>query len=112
MGGGWTTSEAMEAVRTTEIIKQVASLFGVTAEEVMSRRRTQGLADCRTVISYVLCADYGLGFSQVGRILKRTHANVMYHVVKGGYWLETPSINLRGCSAILEMQLRHQRESA
>jgi len=87
-----------------DVIKQVASMYGVTVRQVMSRSRASALSDCRTVICHTLCKTYGMGYSDVGRIIHRTHADVMHHVGKGNDWLIMPYLNKRGCSAILTLQ--------
>jgi len=88
------------------IIKQVADLYGVSAGDVLSRKRDRIFADCRTVICYTLCSLYKMSCKQVGKVLHRTHADVLYHVAKGRDWVADPRLNMDGSAAILEMECR------
>ena len=106
MGGGRVTCEIMETMTTNNIIKQVADLYGVSAEDVLSRKRDRIFADCRTVICYVLCVGMGLPAIRVGALLNRTHVTVLYHIAKGRDWVADPRLNMGGSAAILEMECR------
>ena len=104
MGGGRSAHKIMETMTAKDVIRQVASMYDVTVKQVMSRSRTNTLADCRTVICHTLCKTYGMGYSDVGRIIHRSHADVIHHVDKGNDWLIMPYLNKRGSRAIIAMQ--------
>lgn len=92
-----------------DIIRQVASIYGVSVGDVLSRKRDRIFADCRTVICYVLCVDLGLPAIRAGALLNRTHVTVLYHIAKGRDWLRMPMLNMDGSAAILEMECRMRR---
>jgi chromosomal replication initiation ATPase DnaA len=99
----------METMTANNIIKQVADFYGVSAGDVLSRKRNNTLADCRTVICYTLCELHRMSFKSAGRILSRSHADVMYHVAKGRDWVTDPRLNMDGSAAILEMECQMRR---
>lgn len=88
------------------IIKQVASIYGVSAGDVLSQKRDRIFADCRTVIFYTLCELHKMSYKQAGKILHRTHADAIYHVVKAQDWISNPMLNMDGSTAILEMECK------
>ena len=106
MGGGRVACEIMETMTADNIIKQVADLYGVSAGDVLSRKRDRIFADCRTVIFYTLCELNKMSYKQAGRILCRTHPDAIYHVAKAKDWINNPRLNLDGSAAILEMECR------
>lgn len=94
------------------IIKQVADLYGVSVEDVLSRKRDRIFADCRTVICYVLCVGLGLPAIRAGALLNRTHVTVLYHIAKGKDWLRMPMLNYRGAAVINDMMATLRQKSA
>lgn len=106
MGGGRVARKIMETMTADNIIKQVADFYGVTPADILSNKRHRIYADCRTVICYTLCDLYRMPYKQAGKSLRRTHADVLYHVAKGRDWVADPRLNLDGSAAILEMECR------
>lgn len=93
-------------MRPDNIIKQVADLYGVSVGDVLSRKRDRIFADCRTVIFFSLCELHKMSHKQAGRIMHRTHADVVYHIAKAKDWINNPRLNMDGSAAILEMECR------
>jgi chromosomal replication initiation ATPase DnaA len=95
----------MEAI-ASDVIQQVATIYGVSANDVLSRKRDRIFADARTVIFYALCELHKVSYKQAGRLMSRTHADVIYHVAKAHDWISNPKLNMDGAVAILEMECR------
>jgi chromosomal replication initiation ATPase DnaA len=98
-------------MRAEEVINEVARMYGVQVEDIMSSKRHRELADCRTVICYTLCEICGLSRNEVSDIIHRRHSDVVYHIAKGKDWMEMPRLNIMGNTAILEIEFMHERES-
>ena len=90
-------------MNANNIIRQAADIYGVHLDLLLSPLRAREVADCRTVICYILVKRCGLSYSETGRILGRRHSDVMYHVAKAKDWLHTPILNPRGSEAIKTM---------
>lgn len=90
-------------MNANNIIRRVADIYGVPVEAVLSPCRRRDLADCRTVICFVLVQRCGLTKVQTARIIGRKHPNVIYHVAKGWDWLDDPRLNRQGHEAIKTM---------
>ena len=104
MGEGRAARKIMETMTADNIIKQVADFYGVSVGDVLSCKRDRIFADCRTVIFYTLCELHKMSHKQAGRILHRTHADVVYHIAKAKDWINNPRLNMDGSAAILEME--------
>ena len=112
MGVGRVACKIMETMTADNIIKQVAGFYGVSVEDVLSRKRDRIFADCRTVICYVLCVGMGLPAIRVGAMLNRTHVTVLYHIAKGRDWLRMPMLNNSGAAVIGYMMAMLRQRSA
>ena len=99
-------------MNTNDIIRQVATLYGVTAEDITGGKRHRIFADCRTVVCYVLHERCGLSSTQIGDIINRTHATVLYFIGKAHDWKRMPVLNRQGFAALRDMERRIHRESA
>lgn len=90
-----------------EIISDVADIYGITVENILSRRRLRRYADARAVICYLLCFTQGFSTTEVGKVLNRNHSSIVYFNKKTRDWLRTPIINKRGACAIKELEKRY-----
>lgn len=90
-----------------EIISDVADIYGITVENILSRRRLRRYADARAVICYLLCFTQGYSTTEVGKVLNRNHSSIVYFNKKTRDWLRTPIINKRGACAIKELEKRY-----
>lgn len=97
---------------TKQIISRVAEFYGVTSADILSDKKHRIYADCRTVVCYALCRINGITTIDAGRILGRTHCDVVYHLRKAEYWLRMPRLNTTGNAAIRDLQLMDEREKA
>jgi len=90
-----------------EIMSDVADIYGITVNDILSRRRLRRFADARAVICYLLCFTQGYSTTEVGRVLGRDHSSVVYFNKKTMDWLRTPFLNKRGACAIKELEKRY-----
>lgn len=90
-----------------EIISDVADIYGITVENILSRRRLRRYADARAVICYMLCFTQGYSTTEVGRVLNRNHSSIVYFNKKTRDWLRKPLLNKRGACAIKELEKRY-----
>ena len=74
-------------VNTQKLAKAMFSMKTVcektkiaTVSEVISKKRGADLVLIRRCLSYIFYIDYGITFPEVGRILNRDHATIIYHV--------------------------------
>lgn len=91
-------------VTAKDIINRVAEIYGITAEDMSSKERHRIYTDARAVACYVLCSLHLCTFSEVGRMLHKSHSTVMYHNHKACDWLRAPKLNPRGVKAIREIE--------
>jgi len=94
-------------MRTNQIISDVADLYGITQDDITSRKRHRRFADARAVICYIMCALDGYTFSEAGRSIHRTHASVIYFVRRASWWMRSPVLNQRAVAAIKELTKRY-----
>jgi len=90
-----------------DIISDVADIYGIKASDILSRRRIRRYSDARTVVCYMLHTNLGLSTTEVGKMLNRTHATVIYLNRKAADWLRKPILNRRGACAIKELEKRY-----
>lgn len=83
-----------------DIIRDAAMLYGCDTADLTSRKRHRKLVDARKVSAYILCALVGLPYSEVGRMLNRTHAAVIYFERQAEGWLHQPRLNPEGAARI------------
>lgn len=93
--------------RADIIINDAASLYGCDTEELTSSKRHRRFADARKVICYILCTLQGKTYSEVGRMLNRNHATVIYYEQKAGEWMRQPMLNTEGAERIKYIAKKH-----
>lgn len=73
--------------RRNEVAMLVASLTGVPVDDIMRRCRRQRIADARKLVMWTLAVMCGYTRNNVGILMERSHANVIYAVrwVNDGY---------------------------
>lgn len=94
-------------VTAKDIIDKVAELYGITADEMASPKRYRSYSEARAVVCYVLCTLHNCTFSEVGRMLNKCHATVMYHNHKANDWMRRPKLNPRAVVAIREIEKQY-----
>lgn len=90
-----------------DIISDVADIYGITVDNILSRRRIRRYVDARAVVSYILCATQGFSTNEVGRVLNRNHSSIVYFNKKTKDWLRMPIINDRGVKAIRKLVMKY-----
>lgn len=63
----------------TDIIADIANVFGYTFAEITARDRIKDRIDIRSLI-YMKLLDSGRGYSQIGRMFGKNHATIMYAI--------------------------------
>lgn len=91
-------------VNAHDILRYVADIYGITVDDMVSKLRYRRYADARAVACYVLCSLNFYTFSEVGRLLHKSHATVMYHNSRASDWLRSTRLNPRGVAAIKEVE--------
>ena len=91
-------------VDAKQIISSAAKAFGITADELVSKKRYRSCADAKAVVCYVLCTLQSYKLIDVGHMLHICHATVIYHNRRAGDWLRNPLINPDGAKAIKEIE--------
>jgi chromosomal replication initiation ATPase DnaA len=94
----------------TDIIRDAADLYGITIQDITSPCRKRRMADARAVVCYLLHSCIGLSSPEIGRMLKRTHATVLYFNRRADDWVRTPRLNPRGAAAIKELRQRYSNK--
>jgi len=70
------------------IIIRVAEYFGVSVQEILSRRRNRRIANARKVAMYLLWRETDLTIAEIGKMVNRHHSSVIWarneinHVLK------------------------------
>ena len=77
-------------VQPEEIVRQVASSFGITVEQICSRDRSRQIALPRQIAMFLLREEANVSLPQIGEALGgRDHTTVMYGCEKVADMLET-----------------------
>ena len=73
---------------TSEILNLVTSIYDVSLGDIISRNRYMKTSEARFVIMYLLrtLTDYSL--QEIGDIIQRDHATILYGVRKIDFFLE------------------------
>lgn len=90
-----------------DIINDVADIYGITVDNILSRRRIRRYVDARAVICYLLCVIRGFSTTEVGEILNRNHSSIVYFNKKTKDWLRMPILNDRGVKAINKLVIKY-----
>lgn len=93
-----------------DIISDVADMFGITVGNILSKRKIRRYADARTVICYLLRTTQRMGVEEIGDLLNRTHATVVYFNRKAEDWMKMPILNDRGYKAIRKLLVKYGEE--
>lgn len=91
-------------ITANDIIDKVAKIYSITVDDMTSKKRHRVYADARAVVCYVLCSLRFCTFSEVARLLHKSHATVIYHNHRACDWMQTPRINPRGYNVIREIE--------
>ena len=70
-------------------IRSVSESFGVSEEELLSRRRTQAVADARAAVIYILVELTPLPLLHIAKEIKRHHSTVIHAYHKADYMIST-----------------------
>ena len=70
-------------------IARVASLMGVTVEEIAGRDKRQGAVRARFVAWHMLHEKYGLTQRQISEMFDRDHSSVSHGLNRASVWLRT-----------------------
>lgn len=62
------------------VIKKVCDYYGITLEELKGSSRKRSCVIPRQVVSYILREFFNYGLQQVGDIVKKNHATIIYNV--------------------------------
>lgn len=90
-----------------DIMSDVADLYGITVEDIVSRCRVRKLADARAVVCYLLHGKAKMSCVEVGQMIHRTHATVLYFKRRACEWVSRPALNRRAVCAIKELEKRY-----
>ena len=90
-----------------DIISDVADIYGITVDNITSKRRIRRYVEARMVVSYLLCLKQGMTTTEVGELLHCTHASVVYFRNKAKDWMRTPILNKRGADYIKKLERRY-----
>ena len=90
-----------------KIISDVADFFGISASDILSRRRVRRYVDARAVVCHLLCRTQGYSTTEAGKAINRDHATVVYFNKKTLDWIRMPILNGKGYKAIRELEKRY-----
>ena len=90
-----------------EIISDVADIYGITVDNIISRRRIRKYVDARVVVSYVLYYFRSVTLMEIGKRLNRSHASIIYFNRKADDWMRMPAINDEGYKAIKKLKEKY-----
>ena len=93
-----------------EIISDVADFYGITASNILSKRRVRRYVDARTVVCYLLRYVCTMTTTEIGDVVHLDHTSVVYHNKKAQDWLNMPKLNDKGAKAIIELKKRYGNE--
>lgn len=66
--------------RENAIIKKVCDTYGITLEELKGSSRNRNFVIPRQIISYIFRDIFNYRLTQIGDILKKNHATIIYNV--------------------------------
>lgn len=99
--------EVITQFKAKQIVKDAADYFGVSIENLLSPKRHRPLVDARCVITYILYTLEGCTYQEVGDLLHRCHATIIYQQRVAEAWMRNPRFNQRGAKAIETIATKH-----
>lgn len=90
-----------------DIISDVADIYGITVDNILSRRRIRRYVDARAVVCYLLCFTQGYSTTEVGKVINRDHSSVVYFNKKTTDWLRMPFLNAKVVKAIHKLVMKY-----
>ncbi len=74
------SDEQTSPITVERIINEVANVYGVTAEEICSKKRSSQISNARKICSYVIKEITDMSFKSIGMELgARDHSTIMYY---------------------------------
>lgn len=75
-----------------QLIEDVAERYGVTPDDILSKKRTQTVADARALVCYFLLKHLHMSSTEVGNAINRNHATALHSIQKVDMMLDLPSM--------------------
>lgn len=70
----------------------VKSVTGVDLETVRNSGRAEHICTARFIYCYMIHKYANMSTNQIGKLINRNHASVLYAIDRVGQWLDKPSI--------------------
>ncbi len=71
-----------EPITVSKIVEEVARTYNTTAEEVMSKKQTANVSNCRRIAMYVVRQITHLSLEKIGEHFNKDHSTVHYSITK------------------------------
>lgn len=65
---------------TSKVIEKTCSAFGITIEELLSRKRTEKLFLARMAFAKIAYYSCGLSMSKIGKIINKHHTTISTYI--------------------------------
>ena len=75
-----------------QIIEDVAERYGVSPDDILSKKRTQTVADARALVCYFLLKHLHMSSTETGKAINRDHSTALQCVKKVDMMLDLPSM--------------------
>ncbi len=102
-------SEATGPVKIVDVIESVADYFGVSVDQLKSKRRTQDLARFRQTAMYLVRELTGASLNQIGRALGNRDHSTVSHACNKISTLAKKDPQFRGVLKTINEKIKEQR---
>lgn len=93
-----------------QVIEDVAERYNVTPDDILSKKRTQTVADARALACYILIKHLHMSSTEAGKAINRDHSTALQCVKKVDMMLDIPSMYPECAFVYVEVISRWQRE--
>lgn len=82
------------ALGPDQIVKSVATHYGITTEDILGKSQTKAIAQPRQLAMYFCRMKLEMPFQEIGKIFDRDHSTVMSSVKLAQKWIDEKKIDL------------------
>lgn len=75
-----------------QIIEDVAERYNVSSDDILSKKRTQTVADARALVCYFLLRHLHMSSTEAGKAINRDHSTALHSMQKVDTMLDMPSM--------------------
>lgn len=82
-------------LQANDFVSAVCDRLDVEVSEIIGRRKHTELSQLRQLLMHILHTDFGMFYAEIGRMMDRNHATVIFAVQQSDNRIETNQVDLR-----------------